>query len=132
MGIPCSTGMYLLLHKKGDYHLFADHPFTSQDTPQEIYELDLSQPERPITAGRLQAEGTAPQGDTIAFTNYYLTYNGRPYIPVMGEFHFARFPRRYWEHELQKMRAGGVTIVATYVFWIYVEEEEGSFDWSGD
>jgi hypothetical protein len=61
-----------------------------------------------------------------------MTRNGHPTIPVMGEFHFSRFPRRYWEEELQKVKAGGVTIIATYVFWIYVEEEEGHFDWSGD
>src|SRR5690348_6331481 len=98
-----------------DQQLFADHHLTRQDASQ----LDLRQPASPITAGRLQAEGTSPQGDTIAFTNYYLTYNGRPSIPVMGEFHFSRFPRRYWKQELQKMRAGGISIVATYIFWLY-------------
>jgi hypothetical protein len=108
--------------------LFADHHLT----PQDVYQLDLRQSARPITAGRLRAGGTSPQGDTIAFTNYYLTYNGHPALPVMGEFHFSRFPRRYWEQELQKMRAGGISIVATYIFWLYVEEEEGQFDWSGD
>src|SRR5579884_957174 len=76
--------------------------------------------------------GTAPQGDTIAVTSYYFMRNGRPCIPVMGEFHASRFPRRYWPDELRKMRAGGVTIVATYILWIHVEEEEGVFDWSGD
>ena len=29
------------------------------------------------------------------------------------------------------MKAGGVDIVATYVFWIHHEEIEGQFDWSG-
>jgi hypothetical protein len=29
------------------------------------------------------------------------------------------------------MKAGGVTIVSTYVFWIHHEEVEGQFDWSG-
>ncbi len=32
----------------------------------------------------------------------------------------------------RRFRAGGVQIVATYLFWIYIEEVEGVFDWSGD
>ncbi len=30
------------------------------------------------------------------------------------------------------MQAGGVTIAATYIIWIHVEEEEGVFKWSGN
>lgn len=36
-----------------------------------------------------------------------------------------------WEDELIKMKMGGVNIVATYVFWIHHEEEEGKFDFTG-
>jgi hypothetical protein len=61
-----------------------------------------------------------------------MTRNGHAIIPVMGEFHYSRFPREYWREELRKMQAGGVTIVATYIFWIHQEEEEGIFDWSGN
>ena len=50
----------------------------------------------------------------------------------MGEFHFSRYPHQEWEGELLKMKAGGVDIVATYIFWIHIEEEEGRFDWSGN
>lgn len=105
-----------------------DQPFA----PQEEYILDLRQSPRPITPGHFLAGDTAPQGETIAFTNYYVMLNGRPCIPVIGEFHASRFPRQYWRDELRKMQAGGITMVATYVFWIHVEEEEGVFDWSGD
>ena len=49
----------------------------------------------------------------------------------MGEFHFSLYPERFWEEELLKMKAGGVQIVATYLFWIHHEEIEGRFDWSG-
>src|SRR5256885_7400433 len=87
--------------------------------------LKLEQEARPFTTDYLRLGGTNPEGETLAFTNYYLTRNGHPHIPVMGEFHFSRFPRRYWEQELRKMQAGGITIVASYVFWIHVEEEEG-------
>ncbi len=61
----------------------------------------------------------------------YLTLNGKPWLPVMGEFHFSRVPEAEWEEEILKMKAAGVSIVATYVFWIHHEEVEGQFDWSG-
>src|SRR5579872_7473459 len=98
---------------------------------QDVYTLDLRQKPPTIVNEPIQLGGTNPRGETIACTNYYLTYNGRPYIPIMGEFHASRFPCRYWEEELRKMQAGGVTIAATYIFWIHVEEDEGRFDWSG-
>jgi len=49
----------------------------------------------------------------------------------MGEFHFTRYPEAYWEEEILKMKASGVDIISTYVFWIHHEEIEGQFDWSG-
>jgi hypothetical protein len=49
----------------------------------------------------------------------------------MGEFHYSRYPETEWRRELLKMKAGGVDIVATYVFWIHHQQEEGQFDWSG-
>jgi beta-galactosidase len=57
--------------------------------------------------------------------------DSRPWLPVMGEFHYSRCPEAEWREELLKMKAGGIDIVATYVFWIHHEEAEGSFDWSG-
>lgn len=99
---------------------------------QAGYTLDFRHKVSDITDGDFQLGGASPRGDTIAFTNYYVIRNGRPSIPVMGEFHFARFPRQYWESELRKIQAGGVSIVASYIFWIHVEEEEGIFDWAGD
>ena len=58
--------------------------------------------------------------------------NDAPWLPVMGEFHFTRFPCAYWEEELLKMKAAGVTIVASYILWNHVELSPGRIDWSGD
>lgn len=66
------------------------------------------------------------------WTNQYLTRDGRPWLPVMGEFHFSRYPHRYWREELEKMKAGGVEIVATYLFWNHHEERPGAIRWDGD
>jgi len=94
--------------------------------------LDISQPLPEITPGQFKMGGRNPQGKTISLNNFYLELDGKPCIPVMGEFHYSRYPHAEWETELLKIKAGGVDIVATYIFWIHVEEEEGRFDWSGD
>ena len=57
--------------------------------------------------------------------------DGRRVCPVMGEIHYSRLPVNEWLQELRKMKDGGVTIVATYVFWNHVEEQEGIFRWDG-
>jgi len=77
------------------------------------------------------AAGRSRLGHILAVNGRYLTLDGKPWLPVMGEFHYSRYRERYWEEEILKMRAGGVQIVSTYVFWIHHEEVEGQFDWSG-
>jgi len=77
--------------------------------------------------------GHLPMGDeTFGVTNKYFTKNGKPWIGVMGEFHFSRYDHREWRRELAKMKAGGVTVVSTYIFWNHHEEEEGVFDFAGN
>ncbi len=73
----------------------------------------------------------APDGQSVGVNSRYLLLNGRPWLPVMGEFHYTRCPDENWEEEILKMKAGGVQVVATYVFWIHHEEAEGQFDWTG-
>ena len=45
----------------------------------------------------------------IGVNGRYLTKSGEAWIPVMGEFHFSRFPCEQWEDEILKMKAGGIT-----------------------
>ncbi len=93
--------------------------------------IDLTKPDLSVASGHLNMGGANPQGVEIAVNSRYLTMAGKPWFPVMGEFHFSRSPRECWETELLKMKAGGITVVSTYVFWIHHEEIEGEFDWSG-
>jgi hypothetical protein len=81
--------------------------------------------------GFLRMGGVSPAGDRISVDSRSLSLNGKPWLPVMGEFHYARYPEKYWREELLKMKAGGVQVVSTYIFWIHHEEIEGQFDWSG-
>jgi len=94
--------------------------------------IDASQPfAEPGRAAYQEGSATSPSGDTLSLNSRYLILNGKPWLPVMGEFHFSRYPRTQWESEILKMKAAGVNIVATYVIWIHHEEIEGQFDWSG-
>jgi hypothetical protein len=74
---------------------------------------------------------TSPTEGTLGINSRYLTLNGKPWLPSMGEFHFSRYPRDQWENEILKMKAAGVNIVAAYVIWIHHEEIEGQSDWTG-
>ncbi len=72
-----------------------------------------------------------PAGHEINVNSRSLLFDGQPAFPVMGEIHYSRVPQAEWRAELLKMKAGGVDIVATYVFWIHHEEIKGQWEWSG-
>ncbi|HEY3706695.1 MAG TPA: beta-galactosidase [Terracidiphilus sp.] len=94
--------------------------------------IDASQPYTEPGPARYDG-GTAksPSGSTLAVNSRYLLRDGKPWLPVVGEFHFSRYPESLWEEEILKMKAAGINVVATYVFWIHHEEIEGQFDWQG-
>ena len=88
--------------------------------------------DEPLLINHLNMGGKNPKGEEINVTSRYFTRNGKPWIGVMGEFHFSRYSKENWHRELAKMKAGGITIVSTYLFWIYHEEIEGKMDFGGD
>lgn len=63
-----------------------------------------------------------------SYNENYLMCDGAPILPVMGEFHFSRYPKEEWESALYNMKNGGIEIVATYVFWIHHEEAKGEWN----
>ena len=67
----------------------------------------------------------------VIWDKYSLIIDGRRVCPVMGEVHYSRIPADEWSGEVRKMKDGGVTVIACYVFWNHIEETEGLFDWSG-
>jgi len=70
-------------------------------------------------------------GKPVTWDRHSLMVDGRRVCPVMGEIHYSRVPADEWQQEVRKMKEGGVTIIATYVFWNHIEEEEGIFRWDG-
>ena len=89
---------------------------------------------RPTEATAAEVEmGDAPAtGRAITLTDRFVERDGRPWMPVMGEYHYARDDESRWELELRKLKAGGVDVVATYTIWILHEEVRGERDWSGN
>jgi beta-galactosidase len=86
---------------------------------------------KPVPVAAKLGTSINPSGEAIGVNSQYLTLDGKPWLPVMGEFHFSRYPESEWEREILKMKAAGVQIVSTYVIWIHHEQKEGVFDWSG-
>ncbi len=70
-------------------------------------------------------------GRPVTWDSQSLIIDGHRVCPVMGEIHYSRVPANEWAQEIRKMKEGGVTIIATYVFWSHIEEQEGIFRWDG-
>ena len=68
---------------------------------------------------------------SVEWDRHSLIIDGKRVCPVMGEVHYSRIPANEWAAEVRKMKEGGVTIIATYVFWNHIEEQEGIFRWDG-
>lgn len=75
--------------------------------------------------------GKSPCGEELAFSNYFLQRNKKPFFAISGELHFSRVNKKGWKDELLKMKSGGVNVVSTYVFWNHHEEVEGKFRFDG-
>jgi len=73
----------------------------------------------------------APGGHTLSLDSRSLLRDGRPWMLLSGEFQYSRCPASEWRDELLKIKAGGVSVVATYSFWIHHEEVQGVWDWTG-
>lgn len=71
------------------------------------------------------------QSPLVTWDAQSLIIDGKRVVPAMGEVHYSRIPVQEWAEEVRKMKEGGITMIACYVFWNHIEEEEGRFDWSG-
>ncbi len=87
----------------------------------------------PSVKGMRQIADQVEQGMVPAITwdRQSMMIDGRRVCPVMGEIHYSRIPANEWDAEVRKMKEGGVTMIATYVFWNHIEEQEGRFRWDG-
>lgn len=58
--------------------------------------------------------------------------DGRAFQIRSGEMHPQRIPRSHWQHRIRAAKAMGLNTIAFYVFWNDLEQEDGSFDFSGN
>jgi len=63
---------------------------------QKIYEINAPASEKNIYTGQLKLGGANPSGEKIEVNSFYVSENGKPVIPVMGEFHYSRYPHEQW------------------------------------
>ncbi|AOS64664.1 beta-galactosidase [Actinoalloteichus hymeniacidonis] len=92
--------------------------------------LQAHDPVTPL-AGHLPMGTPAGDRRQISVDSRVIRRDGRPWLPVMGEFHFSRYPAADWRAELAKIRAGGIDVVATYLFWNHHEPARGDYRFDG-
>ncbi len=99
---------------------------------RRLLQVDVTtSPPKPVSGAFHLGTTKNPNSQEITANSYSLLRDGQPWLPMMGEFHYSRYPDTQWRDELLKMKAGGVDIVSTYIFWIHHEEIEGQYDWTG-
>ena len=62
---------------------------------QTATEYKITSPATPlkVVEGGLKMGGTSPDGGSISVNSYYMSIDGKPAVPVLGEFHYTRYPR---------------------------------------
>jgi len=103
----------------------------SMSAQEDVYELDLKNTGKQIIGNNLDFYGVNPSGAELSVNSRYFLKENKPWFPLMGEFHFIRYPEQFWEEEIVKMKSAGLDIVATYIFWNAHENPQGVWTWEG-
>lgn len=97
----------------------------------QVYQIDIKN--KPLLErSNIAMSAINPAGIKLGVNSQYFTKNDQPWFPMMGELHYNRVRPEDWETEILKMKSGGLSIVATYVFWNEHEREKGQWDWTGN
>lgn len=94
--------------------------------------IDASKVMKQPEIGKLKMGNPGPKGKEIEVNSLYMTLDKKPMLPIMGEMHYSRIKPDQWEDCILKMKACGVNIISTYLFWNQHEEIEGQFTWEGE
>jgi beta-galactosidase len=74
---------------------------------------------------------TSPLGHILSIDSGGFRLDNIPFLDISGEMHFSRVPTSGWAKTLRRLRAAGLTTVASYVLWIHHEEVQGEFNFTG-
>ena len=67
----------------------------------------------------------------ITLENGQILIDGRPQILIGGEVHYFRLAREEWQDRIDKLKAAGANLVASYVPWLMHEPVAGQIDLAG-
>jgi hypothetical protein len=102
----------------------------TQSSGQNPYSIDITNQNYAVRDNFLKTgSNQSPLGEILSYNSLYLTKNGQPWYPVMGEMHFSRVAESDWENSILKMKSNGLQIISSYIFWNHHEEQQGIFDW---
>ncbi len=93
------------------------------------YYITLNREDKKIQS--LDFKGKSKSGEEVTINSAFFEKNGQPWIPISGEFPFSRYSETEWEKGLRKMKAGGIEMVTSYIFWNHHEEERGVYRFDG-
>lgn len=72
---------------------------------ESVYTLDLREQNQQKNQTHLNFSATSPDGTRLSVNNQYFEKNGQPWFPIMGEIHYLRYPEKYWEEEIMRMKS---------------------------
>ena len=63
----------------------------------QLYTIEISHPGDNLITGHLKlGNNHNTKGEDLNANSLYFIRNGKPWYPVMGEFHFSRFSKEQW------------------------------------
>lgn len=74
----------------------------------------------------------SPRPPRLKAANNCFTIDGKPRFLIGGEFQYFRVPPELWASSLSKLSHYGISVISSYIPWIWHEWEEGQFDFSGE
>ena len=70
--------------------------FASTVADGASHAITIASPKAPVSEGFKMGEAHRPDGATLTLDSNSLLLNEKPWTPVMGEFHFTRYPENEW------------------------------------
>ncbi len=117
------------LRKKYLFLLFLS---TSLNLFSQLQILDASNVKNDTRKGHIQVQPHPNAKHQFHVNSSFFEKDGSPWFPIMGEFHYNRYPHEFWEEEIIKMKSGGLSIIATYIFWNAHENPKDTWNWTND
>ncbi len=68
----------------------------------------------------------------LTVTDRAVLRDGVGFVPISGELHYSRLPRARWGERLRQLRAAGITVASTYVFWNHHSSARGDARFDGN